>query len=101
MSKKERKETLEIALWFNLIIGIYNLFIFADMNIAEGHHDYWSYPGYPSHIDHILLTSPLENSFNNLHSSIKVLPVDLNFMNWDQYDFLVSDHRPVLLKLAY
>ena len=32
MSKKERKETLEIALWFNLIIGIYNLFIFADMN---------------------------------------------------------------------
>ena len=76
-------------------------FIFADMNIAEGHHDYWSYPGYPSHIDHILLTTPLENSFNNLHSSIKVLPVDLNFMNWDQYDFLVSDHRPVLLKLAY
>ena len=42
-----------------------------------------------------------QNSFNNLHSSIKVLPVDLNFMNWDQYDFLVSDHRPVLLKLAY
>ena len=76
-------------------------FIFADMSIAEGHYDYWSYPGYPSHIDHILLTSPLENSFNNLHSSIKVLPLDLNFMNWDQYDFLVSDHRPVLLKLAY
>ena len=32
MSKKERKETLEMAIWINLIIGIYNLFIFANMN---------------------------------------------------------------------
>ena len=76
-------------------------FIFADMSIAEGHYDYWSYPGYPSHIDHILLTAPLESSLNQPHSSIQVLPVDLDFMNWDQYDFLVSDHRPVLLRLAY
>jgi len=76
-------------------------FLFADMSIAEGHSDYWSYPGYPSHIDHILLTAPLESSFIQPHSSIQVLPVDLDFMNWDQYDFLVSDHRPVLLRLAY
>ena len=32
MSKKERKETLEMAIWINLIIGIYNLFIFANMD---------------------------------------------------------------------
>ncbi|SVE37134.1 uncharacterized protein METZ01_LOCUS489988, partial [marine metagenome] len=76
-------------------------FLFADMSIAEGHSDYWSYPSYPSHIDHILLTAPLGSSFDQPHSSIQVLPVDLDFMNWDQYDFLVSDHRPVLLRLAY
>ena len=76
-------------------------FIFTDMSIAEGHSDYWSYPSYPSHIDHIMITSPLENSFNKPESSIDVLAVDLEFMNWDEYDFLVSDHRPVFIKLAY
>ena len=30
MSKKERKETLEMAIWINLIIGVYNLFIFIN-----------------------------------------------------------------------
>ena len=76
-------------------------FVFADIGIAEGHSDYWSYPGYPSHIDHILLTEPLESSLNQPYSSINVIPVDLDFMNWDEYDFLVSDHRPVLLRLVY
>jgi|TARA_X000001036_G_scaffold198898_1_gene187138 hypothetical protein len=32
MSKKERKETLEMAIWINLVIGIYNLFIFTNMD---------------------------------------------------------------------
>ena len=32
MSKKERKETLEMAIWINLIIGIYNLFVFTNTN---------------------------------------------------------------------
>ena len=32
MSKKERKEILEKVIWINLVIGIYNLFIFMDVN---------------------------------------------------------------------
>ena len=32
MSKKERKETLEMAIWINLVVGIYNLFIFTNMD---------------------------------------------------------------------
>ena len=76
-------------------------FIFTDMSISEGNSDYWSFPSYPSHIDHIMITSPLESSFNKPESSIDVLAVDLEFMNWDEYDFLVSDHRPVLIKFAY
>ena len=31
MSKKERRETLEMAIWINLIVGIYNLFVFTDL----------------------------------------------------------------------
>ena len=76
-------------------------FKFADMGIAEGLSDYWSYPSYPSHIDHILLTSNLIESLDNPETSIFVPTVDLDFMNWEQYDFLVSDHRPVILNLAY
>ena len=76
-------------------------FTFADTGIAEGLSDYWSYPSYPSHIDHILLTSNLNNSFNQFQSHIYVPTIDLDFMNWEQYDFLVSDHRPVILNLAY
>ena len=76
-------------------------FKFADMEIAEGLSDYWSYPSYPSHIDHILLTSNLIGSLDNPETSIFVPTVDLDFMNWEQYDFLVSDHRPVILNLAY
>ena len=76
-------------------------FVFADMDIAEGLSDYWSYPSYPSHIDHILLTSNLSSSLNQLQTDVYVPTIDLDFMNWDQYDFLVSDHRPVILNLAY
>ncbi len=76
-------------------------FKFADMEIAEGLSDYWSYPSYPSHIDHILLTSNLIGSLDNPETFIFVPTVDLDFMNWEQYDFLVSDHRPVILNLAY
>ena len=76
-------------------------FKFADMEIAEGLSDYWSYPSYPSHIDHILVTSNLIGSLDNPETSIFVPTVDLDFMNWEQYDFLVSDHRPVILNLAY
>ncbi len=32
MSKKEKQETLQMIIWINLVIGIYNLFIFTSMN---------------------------------------------------------------------
>jgi endonuclease/exonuclease/phosphatase family metal-dependent hydrolase len=32
---------------------------FADMSIAKGSQLWWSYPSYPSHIDHILITNEL------------------------------------------
>ena len=32
MSKKDKQKTLREIIWINLLIGIYNLFIFSSMN---------------------------------------------------------------------
>jgi len=32
MSEKERKDYLSLAIWFNLLIGLYNLYIFNEMS---------------------------------------------------------------------
>ena len=32
MSEKERKSYLNLTIWFNLLIGIYNLYIFNEMS---------------------------------------------------------------------
>ena len=34
MSDKERKKYLCLTIWFNLLIGIYNLYIYDEMNSA-------------------------------------------------------------------
>ena len=76
-------------------------YIIADIDIALGHSDYWSYPSYPSHIDHIIITAPLEVAFKASQSSIQILPLDLSFSSWDEYEFMISDHRPLQLVLDY
>ena len=76
-------------------------YIIADIDIAQGHSDYWSYPSYPSHIDHIIITAPLEVAFKASQSSIQILPLDLSFSSWDEYEFMISDHRPLQLVLDY
>ena len=74
-------------------------YLFTDMAIAEGSWNYWSYPTWPSHIDHILITNELFDEFENESTEITTLLIDDYFWGWDDYDFNVSDHRPVGLKL--
>ncbi|MCK5051023.1 MAG: endonuclease/exonuclease/phosphatase family protein [Candidatus Cloacimonetes bacterium] len=75
---------------------------FTDMEIAEGPEVYWSYPSWPSHLDHILITNELFDEFILEDSDIQVLRIDeLLDGGWSEYDNNVSDHRPVGLKLAY
>ncbi len=66
---------------------------FADMDIAQGSQLWWSYPSYPSHIDHILITNEL---FDNLDTTMvyKAAPC------YPQYTDIISDHRPVGIKLT-
>jgi endonuclease/exonuclease/phosphatase family metal-dependent hydrolase len=73
---------------------------FADYGIAMGDEAHWSYPMWPSHLDHILITRELYPSFDNEGSDIQTLKVDeLLSGGWATYEENVSDHRPVALKL--
>jgi len=68
---------------------------FVDMEIASGDDYYWSFPSWPSHIDHILITNELFNEAYN----VQTLLIDKVFFNTtNHYISYVSDHRPVLIQ---
>lgn len=65
---------------------------FADRAIAEGSEAFWSYPSFPSHIDHLMITDEL---FDNLEST---QTLTLN-QCLNTYYSTISDHRPVMMRL--
>jgi len=68
-------------------------FRFTDIKIAQGSQLWWSYPSYPSHIDHILITDEL---FGKADTTVvyKAAPC------YSDYTTYISDHRPVGIKLT-
>ena len=82
---------------FQMILDDFENYLFTDMEIAQGNSTGWSYPSWPSHLDHILITNEL---FDN-NSYVEVIRID-DFMDggFSQYDQNISDHRPVALKLS-
>ena len=82
---------------FQMILDDFENYLFTDMDIAQGNSNGWSYPSWPSHLDHILITNEL---FDN-DPYVEVIRID-DFMDggFSQYDQNISDHRPVALKLA-
>ncbi len=74
---------------FENFINDSNNYSFADIGIALGSTANFSYPSWPSHIDHILITDELFNKVG-LVQTIKPESCVSN------YDDDVSDHRPVL-----
>ncbi|MEM6522502.1 MAG: endonuclease/exonuclease/phosphatase family protein [Bacteroidota bacterium] len=68
-------------------------YAFADQEIADGSSAFWSFPSFPSHIDHILITDEL---FDNLISAetIRLNTCVTNYSN------IVSDHRPVVASFS-
>lgn len=77
-------------------------YLFADLEIAVGNSSGWSYPGWPSHLDHILITNELIDNFNDANSDIQTIKID-EYLDGglNEYDQHVSDHRPVGLKLQF
>ncbi len=72
-------------------------YLFADLPIAEGSFANWSYPSWPSHLDHILITNELFDEYEN--STVQTILVDHYLEGgWHEYDENISDHRPVGMK---
>lgn len=68
---------------------------FVDMPLALSSSYYWSYPGWPSHIDHILATDEWFGSMND--DTVRTLRLDDRIAD---YETVVSDHRPVAWVVA-
>ena len=91
----------EDGLWLsnNIFIDFINdseNYFFADMHIAEGPPTNWSFPNWPSHLDHILITNEILD-FDISTNTIKLE----NYMigGWGKYESDISDHRPVGISL--
>ena len=85
---------------FQMFLNDSTNYLFADEAIAYGSSTDWSFPGWPSHLDHILITNELFSEVSNTGSEIKTIKID-NFMAGGlvNYDNNISDHRPVGLKI--
>jgi len=70
---------------------------FADTNIANGSSTSWSYPTWPSHLDHILITNELYNN----HDTTCTILAENYFSGWAEYESIISDHRPVGIRLTF
>ena len=66
-------------------------YYFVDTHIANGSRLNWSYPSWPSHLDHILITNELVDNF----VSSETLRLDTEVSGYTRN---VSDHRPVLAR---
>ena len=85
--------------FWNIIEDTEN-YLFADLPIAEGLFANWSYPSWPSHLDHILITNELFDEYEN--STVQTILVDHYLEGgWHEYDENISDHRPVGMKFAF
>ena len=76
-------------------------YLFTDMLIAQGNSTDWSYPTWPSHLDHILITDELFANFQNFNSLVSVIRIDDYMGTWSNYENNISDHRPIGLKLDF
>ena len=84
---------------FDIFENDTNNFTFADENIANGPSENWSFPSYGpygSHIDHILLTNELTD---NIVSAETIKVDDALSGSFADYDYYISDHRPVGISL--
>lgn len=77
-----------------------NNYEFADMSIAESDEENWSYPSWPSHLDHLLVTDEIFTEYNTGSADVETIkPDEYLGGGWDTYETHISDHRPVALRL--
>ena len=87
---------------FQQIIEDDENYLFADIEISNGDNSDWSYPTWPSHLDHILISNELFDEFEDSNSMIQTIKIEEYITGaWAEYDANISDHRPVALKLFF
>ena len=74
-------------------------YLFVDFPIALGSSANFSFPTWPSHLDHILISDELFADFSKPNSELSCIRIDDYMSSWNAYDYNISDHRPVGLKL--
>ncbi|MDA3866073.1 MAG: endonuclease/exonuclease/phosphatase family protein [Salinivirgaceae bacterium] len=74
-------------------------YLFTDIEIAEGSSSDWSYPSWPSHLDHIMVTNELFSLFNDHYPNIQTIKPGDFMGGFQVYDNNVSDHRPIAMRL--
>lgn len=76
-------------------------FLATDLEIAFGSHLDWSYPTWPSHLDHVFISNELFNDFEGDGAEIKVMKIEDDMAGgWWEYENNISDHRPVAIKFT-
>lgn len=84
---------------FQMFLNDPENYLFTDYNIASGTSSNWSFPNWPSHLDHIMITNELFDEFAQSDTEIATIKVDDYLSGWFEYDQNISDHRPVALKM--
>ena len=75
---------------------------FADLDIATGPSAGWSMPGFPAHVDHILVSNELFSSLTGPNYLIEVSPLgDYLPGGLNQYLTTLSDHLPEVVRLEF
>ncbi len=77
-----------------------DVYRFVDLAIAQDTGALWSYPTWPSHLDHIMITHQLFEAHQGSDALVEVVPLHaLLGRGWTVYEKEVSDHLPVVLRL--
>ncbi|MCP4798333.1 MAG: hypothetical protein GY893_00110 [bacterium] len=75
-------------------------YLFVDMDIAEGSSSQWSFPSWPSHLDHILINEQFFAEYNVGTAEVRTIQLDDCLTGGlGEYRDDISDHLPVGLKM--
>jgi len=85
---------------FEIFIANDNDYLVTDMDIAYGEESDWSYPSWPSHLDHLIISNELIDEYNTTESTTQTIKPDEYFEGgFSEYDNKVTDHRPVGIRI--
>lgn len=86
---------------FEVFLSDSDHYLAADLEIAHGSPLDWSYPTWPSHLDHVIITNELFDGFEGDGAEIQVIKIEEEMAGgWWEYENNISDHRPVAIKFA-